>query len=133
MKYKITCSCGHEIIIDVYGETLKHEKKLLFYRDNECPDCLIRSLEKQEFMKSLPSLVGSDKQIRWALQLREKHIDLLKRSYEESCCNDELLWLIFFVAKLTDASSFINAEMSDSSILGFYHFPPEDSHLLGGG
>lgn len=33
MKYKITCSCGHEIIIDVYGETLKHEKKLLFYRD----------------------------------------------------------------------------------------------------
>lgn len=61
-----------------------------------------------------------DKQIRWALQLREKHIDLLKRSYEESCCNDELLWLIFFVAKLTDASSFINAEMSDSSILGFY-------------
>lgn len=59
-------------------------------------------------MKSLPSLVGSNKQIRWALQLREKHIDLLKRSYEESCCNDELLWLIFFVAKLTDASSFIN-------------------------
>lgn len=50
MKYKITCSCGHEIIIDVYGETLKHEKKLLFYRENECPDCLIRSLEKQEFM-----------------------------------------------------------------------------------
>lgn len=47
MKYKITCSCGHEIIIDVYGETLKHEKKLLFYRENECPDCLIRSLEKQ--------------------------------------------------------------------------------------
>ena len=94
MKYKITCSCGHEIIIDVYGETLKHEKKLLFYRDNECPDCLIRSLEKQEFMKSLPSLVGSDKQIRWALQLREKHIDLLKRSYEESCCNDELLLLL---------------------------------------
>ena len=120
MKYKIICSCGHEIIIDVYGETLKHEKKLLFYRENECPDCLIRSLEKQEFMKSLPSLVGSNKQIRWALQLREKHIDLLKRSYEESCCNDELLWLIFFVAKLTDASSFINAEMSDSSILGFY-------------
>lgn len=77
MKYKIICSCGHEIIIDVYGETLKHEKKLLFYRENECPDCLIRSLEKQEFMKSLPSLVGSDKQIRWALQLREKHIDLL--------------------------------------------------------
>ena len=77
MKYKIICSCGHEIIIDVYGETLKHEKKLLFYRENECPDCLIRSLEKQEFMKSLPSLVGSDKQIRWALQLREKHIDLV--------------------------------------------------------
>ncbi len=44
MKYKITCSCGHEIIIDVYGETLTHEKKLLFYRENECPDCLIRSL-----------------------------------------------------------------------------------------
>ena len=34
MKYKIICSCGHEIIIDVYGETLKHEKKLLFYREN---------------------------------------------------------------------------------------------------
>lgn len=48
MKYKIICSCGHEIIIDVYGETLTHEKKLLFYRENECPDCLIRSLEKQE-------------------------------------------------------------------------------------
>lgn len=120
MKYKITCSCGHEIIIDVYGETLKHEKKLLFYRENECPDCLIRSLEKQEFMKSLPSLVGSDKQIRWAMQLREKHIVLLKRSYLESRGNDELLWLMLFVTKLTEASFFINAEMSGGSILGFY-------------
>lgn len=120
MKYKITCSCGHEIIIDVYGETLKHEKKLLYYRENECPDCLIRSLEKQEFMKSLPSLVGSDKQVRWAMQLREKHIDLLKRSYLESRGNDQLLWLMLFVTKLTEASSFINAEMSGSSILGFY-------------
>lgn len=120
MKYKITCSCGHEIIIDVYGETLKHEKKLLFYRENECPDCLIRSLEKQEFMKSLPSLVGSDKQIRWAMQLREKHIVLLKRSYLESRGNDELLWLMLFVTKLTEASFFINAEMSGGSILVFY-------------
>lgn len=120
MKYKITCSCGHEIIIDVYGKTLKHEQKLLFYRENECPDCLIRSLEKQEFMKSLPSLVGSYKQIHWALQLREKHIDLLKRSYLESRGNDELLWLMLFVTKLTEASSFINAEMSGGSILGFY-------------
>lgn len=120
MKYKITCSCGHEIIIDVYGEILTHEKKLIFYRENECPDCLISSLENQESKKSLPALVGSDKQVRWALQLREKHIDLLKRSYVESRDNDELLWLIFFVTKLTDASSFINAEMSDSSILGFY-------------
>lgn len=120
MKYKITCSCAHEIIIDVYGETLKHEKKLLFYRENECPDCLIRSLEKQEFMKSLPSLVGSDKQIRWAMQLREKHIVLLKRSYLESRGNDELLWLMLFVTKLTEASFFINAEMSGGSILGFY-------------
>ena len=120
MKYKITCSCGHEIIIDVYGETLKHEKKLLYYRENECPDCLIRSLEKQEFMKSLPSLAGSDKQVRWAMQLREKHIDLLKRSYLESRGNDQLLWLMLFVTKLTEASSFINAEMSGSSILGFY-------------
>ena len=120
MKYKITCSCGHEIIIDVYDETLKHEKKLLFYRENECPDCLIRSLEKQEFMKSLPSLVGSDKQIRWAMQLREKHIVLLKRSYLESRGNDELLWLMLFVTKLTEASFFINAEMSGGSILGFY-------------
>ena len=120
MKYKITCSCGHEIIIDVYGETLKHEKKLLFYRENECPDCLIRSLEKQEFMKSLPSLVGSDKQIRWAMQLREKHIVLLKRSYLESRGNDDLLWLMLFVTKLTEASFFINAEMSGGSILVFY-------------
>ena len=120
MKYKITCSCGHEIIIDVYGNTLKHEKKLLFYRENECPDCLIRSLEKQESMKSLPALIGSDKQVRWAMQLREKHIVLLKRSYLESCGNDELLWLMLFVTKLTEASFFINAEMSGISILGFY-------------
>lgn len=120
MKYKITCSCGHEIIIDVYGETLKHEKKLLFYRENECPDCLIRSLEKQESLKSFPALIGSDKQVRWAMQLREKHIDLLKHSYLESRGNDELFWLMLFVTKLTEASFFINAEMSGGSILGFY-------------
>lgn len=71
-------------------------------------------------MKSLPSLVGSDKQIRWAMQLREKHIVLLKRSYLESRGNDELLWLMLFVTKLTEASFFINAEMSGGSILGFY-------------
>ena len=120
MKYKVICSCGHEIIIDIYGETLKHEKRLLFYRENECPDCLIRSLEKQESKKSLPVLVGSDKQVRWAMQLREKHLELLKRSYLESRGNDSLLYLMFFVTKLTEASSFINAEMSGDSILGFY-------------
>lgn len=120
MKYKVTCSCGHDIIIDVYGETLKHEKKLFFYRENECPDCFIRALEKQESKKSLPALVGSDKQVRWAMQLREKHLDLLKRSYLESRGNDSLLYLMFFVTKLTEASCFINAEMSGDSILGFY-------------
>lgn len=120
MKYKVTCSCGHDIIIDVYGETLKHEKKLFFYRENECPDCLIWALEKQESKKSLPPLVGSDKQVCWAMQLREKHLDLLKRSYLESRGNDSLLYLMFFVTKLTEASCFINAEMSGDSILGFY-------------
>lgn len=120
MKYKVKCSCGHEIIIDVFGKREDHAAEIWFRENNLCPDCFTLALGKQSYTKNLPKLNGSFKQIRWAMQLREKHIDALKCAYAASHEKDDYFMLLQFVSKLTEAKDFIDAEFADTSLA--YHY-----------
>ena len=120
MKCNITCSCGHERIVQIYGTQQQRERKIRYYESNECDSCRIESLKQQAKEKKLPELTGSEKQINWALSLREKHLDILKQSYYNSKSNPQYLILIEFVAKQIKAKTFIDAENSGRSITKYY-------------
>lgn len=120
MKYTVQCSCGHERTVQIYGKSCTHEKQLQYYKDNECLECHYKSLLEQAKEKGLPELKGSEKQINWALQLREKHLDIIKKNYEDSK-NPQYLQLHEFVASQDEAKTFINAETTGTlSVTKYY-------------
>lgn len=120
MKYTIKCSCGHERIVEIYGKSKDRESKIKYYESNECPECTIKLLKKQAKEKGLPELQGTEKQINWALSLREKHLELLKKAYYDSQQNPQYLPLIEFVSAQTEAKTFIDTEMGSLSPIKQY-------------
>lgn len=87
MKYDVTYSCGHEGVVDIIGSRDERERKLWWFKNRAiCPECL--KAEKQakraaelETAKvkatDFPELTGSEKQVNWAMTLRQKWYDYM--------------------------------------------------------
>ena len=120
MKITIKCICGHERTEQIYGTQKQREKKIRFYEDNECPLCHNKSLKQQAETKGLPELSGTERQINWALMLREKHLDIIKKAFYDSKNNPQYLTLLQYVSKQTEAKTFIDAETSSINIIKYY-------------
>jgi hypothetical protein len=87
--YSITGTCGHTFRKQLYGKITSRESYVEWAEDNLlCPDCFKKQQEKEKDdaakkalekakKEKLPELEGTEKQIRWALVLREKQIDFL--------------------------------------------------------
>ena len=85
-KYDVTYSCGHSGVVNLFGKTADRENKLRWYEKHAlCPACrekaIMEAREKQkEECKEraaelgLPELTGTEKQVKWALELRDKFI-----------------------------------------------------------
>jgi hypothetical protein len=85
-KYDVTYSCGHSGAVNLLGPGKERERKLEWYRTSAvCPECYEKYKEEKnqaermvmvEKAKSydLPDLVGSEKQIAWALKIRDEFI-----------------------------------------------------------
>lgn len=85
-KYEVTYSCGHSGVVNLFGKTADRENKLHWYEAHAlCPAChekaIMEAREKQkEECKEraaelgLPELTGTEKQVKWALELRDKFI-----------------------------------------------------------
>lgn len=89
MKYTVTFSCGHTGVVELFGKSADREKKLEWYQDTAvCPDCYKKSWDMQRLEErqqayenakkmNLPALTGSDKQIAWAVTIRDRFFSLL--------------------------------------------------------
>lgn len=80
-KYNITYKCGHEDRVELFGKMSVREWRLEQMAGELCPECQRKAemerLKKQEEEDGLPSLTGSEKQIAWAMKLRDdalKHL-----------------------------------------------------------
>ncbi|MBU5669526.1 hypothetical protein KQI68_06695 [Peptoniphilus sp. MSJ-1] len=85
-----TFSCGHEDVITIGGYTYEYRKNQLENElKNECPHCRQKKIDEQRAIErekakgvakelNLPELKGSEKQINWAISIRDKAIDELK-------------------------------------------------------
>jgi hypothetical protein len=61
MKQTFTHSCGHEATYDIEGNRPEMMQKVLSMKEQPCPCCI---------NNDLPQLAGSDKQIKWATDIR---------------------------------------------------------------
>lgn len=72
-KYTITHSCGHQVVHNIVGRNRDWEVKRL--QERPCTDCYREGMaavagEAAE-RAGLPTLIGSEKQVQWALSIRE--------------------------------------------------------------
>lgn len=84
-KYKIVLSCGHEEEVQLFGPHKEREKQLAYLQANaKCFSCKNEERENQRRIvlekalataDSYPQLQGTEKQITWALQIRQQWID----------------------------------------------------------
>lgn len=82
-KYDIRCSrCGNKYTITLYGPNKDREKRIAYLEScGHCPACEQEARDEQiksqvivDEAAGLPQLQGSDKQVAWALSLRQDFI-----------------------------------------------------------
>lgn len=84
-KYTIDHSCGHEQTHDLIGRHKDRDRKIAWLETTLCADCYRAKIEREREEQAqkaaqdaqevgLPDLTGTEKQIRWALQLRSEFL-----------------------------------------------------------
>lgn len=84
-QYNVTHSCGHDQAHQLYGKNIERESKIEWFQTTPCTECWkkeqqskkqkeieIAHKQTNEYLSthSLPELNGSEKQIKWANDLR---------------------------------------------------------------
>ena len=76
MKYDVTYKCGHSGVLDLGGKTKDREWKVEQAQYNLCPDCYRaakqREMEEELAKYDLPELTGTERQVKWATDIRFK-------------------------------------------------------------
>lgn len=75
MKYDVTRICGHKQRINISGSDDRIKWMLNWYSNSPCPDCKIKAdrekrLEYAEKI-GMAELIGSEKQVNWAIKIRD--------------------------------------------------------------
>lgn len=104
---RITYSCGHVGKVIITGTKAERERKIEWYENQAlCPECYKkqkeaeREAQHQEALKKtadLPELTGTEKQVKWAVDIRAKALDAWKKCKERNLEFDEAPEFIAFV------------------------------------
>ncbi len=73
-KYTITYRCGHTAEVQLYGKYEDREKKIAWYKTIDCPECRAKAQAVASEANGYATLEGSEKQVRWANDIRAKKI-----------------------------------------------------------
>lgn len=84
-KEKVTHRCGHDSEVSVFGPYRDRAGKLDWHASQDCPDCRRAALEakraqatvqatEQATADGLPTLTGTDRQVEWAVTIRQSII-----------------------------------------------------------
>lgn len=81
-KYYVTHSCGHEEVVQLYGKESSRRWMIEKMESEPCKDCIhkeaLEMLKKQAEENDLPELEGSQKQIEWAMSIRQQFLDIIE-------------------------------------------------------
>ena len=95
-KYEIKHICGHVETVELQGSSESRQKKIAELESQVCDDCYNAKKEAEFVAKAskflnvneLPALVGTERQIAWAENLRMAMISELVAAYEMECMNE---------------------------------------------
>ena len=73
-KYTITYRCGHTAEVQLYGKYEDRDKKIAWYKTIDCPECRAKARDEEAKVKGYAELTGSEKQVRWANDIRAKKL-----------------------------------------------------------
>jgi hypothetical protein len=80
-KYTVQHTCGHTQEHQLYGKHIERERKQAWLAGTDCSECYAAAQQQaaaaakqQADCQGLPQLQGSDKQIAWALTIRESKL-----------------------------------------------------------
>jgi hypothetical protein len=73
----IKYACGHTDQQQMYGKVSERDRRAEYMGRSKCPTCAAAEAVEKSSAAGLPVLTGSDKQIAWAAQIRERALRLL--------------------------------------------------------
>ncbi len=76
-KYTVTYKCGHTAEVQLYGKYVDRERKIKWYSTINCPECETKEQREIAEKAGLPALTGTEKQIAWAVKLRNDALDII--------------------------------------------------------
>lgn len=109
--YNINYKCGHKERKQLCGKYVDRDRKIDWLATQLCPDCVAKRHAALAIERGYPQLTGSEKQIAWAIQLRNKAADYFdKLSANASEENREILGRLRdqWIAKETEAKYWID-------------------------
>lgn len=87
-RYTITYACGCTVEKQLFGKISERESYIAWAAEHECPECKKAKYNAECQAKAeennLPSLTGSEKQITWAVSIRQNILSNLAEWTERS-------------------------------------------------
>lgn len=131
-KYSVTFSCDHTDTVHLVGPTKERERKIAWYEEHAlCPECFKaqreaerKALEEQRREESeaatanaeamgLPDLTGSEKQVAWAVTLRQQFMDTV---YSNQPTTEGPQVLTYIIDNATKASDWIDNRNENAGV-----------------
>jgi len=127
--YNITYACGHEGSVRLTGPKRTREWIVSNKEKELCPDCYKKHLEEERAAEreaaqvaakeqELPDLIGTEKQVNWAITIRAKYLEILADILQSVTIRDEIDLIVFqnvieSIQNETAASWWIDNRTSD--------------------
>jgi hypothetical protein len=82
-QYTVKHTCGHTQSVNLFGTGNERERKMGWMRSQKCPDCVRANQTEARAalaeVQGWANLIGSEKQIAWALTIRAKKLPELEQ------------------------------------------------------
>ena len=72
MKYEIKHSCGCEETVQLFGKASERERRIAWLESKPCRECERKARAARAEEQGLPALAGTEKQVAWAVDIRER-------------------------------------------------------------
>ncbi len=139
MQYTVRHTCGHLVSVALSGPSIDRNRRLAWLRTQPCQACWREreqaSAEAAAEAAGLPALIGTPKQIAWAVRIRQDLLDKVQRKIDELQRLDEAAGSILRtamrrIAVEAEASRWIDRRDATAAELLLHALTPAEREAL---